>query len=243
MTRRKPVHILYGLHPAIFVFYALYLCHMPLFPFVNLAFPFTDYRTAITFQDFPRTSQLPTIAMSVLRYTGSDEDPDKMTVARKLMQAYLMGYRMEAPHFLDTIINAIIKYFRADEALSPVFVSWIYTEFPSINATGIKKLIVDYYVWCSTYDSDKTPSLSKYAAAFQIDVKAAMDAIATQVVIDPKDPKKRTEPQDVVVDFTRLENFLCHQREGRLKCRYHHHPPKGFCYNLIVDDERIEFDG
>ncbi|KAF2855272.1 hypothetical protein T440DRAFT_386354 [Plenodomus tracheiphilus IPT5] len=232
----RPILFLDKFHPAIFAFLALYLNHMPLFPFVNLGFRFVGYDSAMRFANFKHSAEIPTITMSQLAYGINDNQPYKMPTARKLMFAYFMGQRLGIPHFQDMIMNAIVKFFGPDGPPSPPFIAWLYRKSPVGQPLGLKRFFVDFYNWALSVHADKVPLLDYYVPDFRRDVSLAFAATKTQVVVDPDDKRKRTEPADVIVDFTKLQEVLCNGRQGRLKCRYHQHERDQMCFNLIVDD-------
>ena len=178
--------------------------------------------------------------MGLLSDTAYDRNTSAMRTARRLIFAYFLGQHMGAPYFQDALMNHITKNFRADQPPSPAFVKEIYHGSNSTRLYGLKRFLVDYYIWIRAYvDSGRYPPLENYLPAFIADVANTSRAIETEVVIDSKDLLKRTETKDVVMDFPRLGAFLCNARQGRLKCRYHHHSSMERCHNLIVDDTPI----
>lgn len=153
-------------------------------------------------------------------------------------------------------MNAITRYFRADSAPPVAFVNEVYTRTfrAATILSGLKRFLVDYYVWACLPNGNETlpricrvtrttasqvPPLYAYPQPFIQHVTTTLSDISAKVVIDPKDPRQRTESKDAVVDFVNLEAFLCNARQGRLKCRYHQHTSQGLCFNLIVDSAPV----
>jgi hypothetical protein len=55
---------------------------------------------------------------------------------------------------------------------------------------------------------------------------------------NPNNPRNR-EIVDVEINFNALENCLCHDNQGLLKCRYHVHSTTEPCFDLIVDSTPV----
>lgn len=232
----RPIIFLEGFDPTIFAFFALYLNHMPLCPFADLSFTFKGYDAAMLSNNIVRGRRNLTIAMSLLANASNDDQAYNAPLARRLLYAYFLGRKLGAPHFQDAIMNVIARHFRADGPPPPDFITWIYDKCPQGRPIGLRRFFVDFYNWALRVNTNRVPQLSDYIMAFHQDVTAAAAATQKQVLIDEKDPLKRTEPQDIIIDFKQLQTVLCNARQGRLKCRYHHHKPGELCFHYIVDD-------
>ena len=184
----------------------------------------------------------PVITFFTLFDLRTEDNPANMPTARKLIHAYFMGERMSAKHFMDTIINLIIRYLRVDSPPLPVHISEIYSRSTTPGLTGLKKLLVDAYIWTHTISNGQVPRLSSYLPAFQAHVSATLDAITTRRyaydAMNPSNPRNR-EFVDSRIDFARLQACLCNDGQGRLKCRYHLHGAAEPCWDMLVDSTPI----
>jgi hypothetical protein len=75
-------------------------------------------------------------------------DPYAMTAARKLLQAYFMGQRIHAHHFMDAIMNLVIRHLRIDSPPLPYHVFQVYSR-SNTGLHGFKKLLVDAWIWAN----------------------------------------------------------------------------------------------
>ncbi|CBX90492.1 predicted protein [Plenodomus lingam JN3] len=237
VTSGPPIIFLDKYHPAVFAFFALFLNHLPLCPFINLGFTYRGYYSAMRENDFHYTNSMTNIAMSLLTDASNDSQLEHASDARRLVHAYVMGQEMQAPHFQDAIMNVIAKFFHPDGPPTPEFVLWVYSFCPDDKPLGLKRFVVDSYNWAACFDVDPLPRITAYIPAFQRDAIHAATATQIDLLINPRDVSRGTEPQDIIIDFTRLYDVLCNERQGRLKCRYHHHGRNELCFNYIVDDK------
>lgn len=216
-----------GFHPVIFNFLAQWLLDSSVWPLRDCS----ASASASTILD------VLDITFSTLIDTTQDANPYAMTAARKLVQAYYMGLRIGAYHFMDAIINVIIRNLRVDAAPSPDQVFQVYMR-GGIGIDGFRKLCVDAHIWTNRISGGQVPRLSDYMAEFQADVNATFRKLQTRKytldATNPANPRNR-EMMDVEINFAALENCLCHGNQGTLKCRYHVHPATDPCWNLIVD--------
>jgi len=190
----------------------------------------------MSFDDYTLSTEASDIAMGQLSNASFDDQPDSMPVARRLLFAYILGQKLGTPHFQDAIMNAIVKFFRPDGPPSPAFIAWLYENCITGRPLGLKKFFVDFYNWARSVGADRLPELNEYIPAFQDDANRAAANTNELVQIDPKDPLERKEQADVIIDFRHLQTVLCNDRQGRLKCRYHHHKAGNMCFHLIVED-------
>jgi hypothetical protein len=216
-----------GFHPVIFNFLAQWLLDSTVWPLRDCSIS-ASASGMLDILD---------ITVSTLMDTTHDANPYAMTAARKLVQAYYMGLRIGAYHFMDAIMNVIIRNLRVVAPPSPDQVFQVYTRAGPGN-NGFKKLFVDVYIWVSRTSGGQVPRLSDYMAEFQADVNVTLRNLQTgKYTLDatnPANPRNR-EMMDVEINFAALENCLCHVNQGTLKCRYHVHPATDPCWNLIVD--------
>ncbi|KAH5369285.1 hypothetical protein HBI48_047370 [Parastagonospora nodorum] len=216
-----------GFHPVIFNFLAQWLLDSTVWPLRDCS----ASASASSMLD------ILDITFSTLMDTTHDANPYAMTAARKLVQAYYMGLRMGAYHFMDAIMNVIIRNLRVVAPPSPDQVFQVCMRAGSGN-NGFRKLFVDAYIWVSRMNGGQVPRLSDYMAEFQADVNATLRNLQTGKytfdATNPANPRNR-EMMDVEINFAALENCLCHGNQGTLKCRYHVHPATDPCWNLIVD--------
>lgn len=183
----------------------------------------------------------PLICMSMMAASTEDSDTSTMGTSRQMIHAYFLGRKMGSAHFMDAIMNGIVKYMRKDGPPQPDLVKEAYEQANTVMLHGLKKFLIDYYIWMTkVLTSARYPSIQSYPLAFIADVNTTLADIEEQVIIDPNDSLRRTESKDVVIDFWQLEHYLCTARQGRLKCRYHHHTPYECCFNLIVDNTPIQ---
>jgi hypothetical protein len=181
------------------------------------------------------------ITFAKLFDTGSDSDPFSIATTRKLIESYFMGQRIGAHHFMDAIINLIISRIRMKTPPLPIHVFQVYTR-SAAGLRGLKKLLVDAWIWANRISNGQVPRLSDYLPEFQEHVNATLrDMHTTKYALDsinPANPRNR-ETIDVEINFHALENCLCNASQGRLKCRYHVHSTNEPCWNLLVDSTPV----
>jgi hypothetical protein len=170
--------------------------------------------------------------------TKHDDNLHMAETARKLVEAYFMGQMMQAHQFMDAIMNLIVRNLNMDTPPLPIHVQQVYSRSaPGLH--GLKKLLVDAWIWANRISNGKVPKLTDYLSQFQEDVNATVLQIqAKKYPLDAENPHnpRNNETVDVEINFHALENCLCHGNQGRLKCRYHVHASTEPCWNLIVDD-------
>ncbi|KAF1938452.1 hypothetical protein EJ02DRAFT_21768 [Clathrospora elynae] len=240
LLQQQPVVYRKNFDPNIFRFFALYCLRLSLFSNADLPRPYTTYEESIpNFTETVPSTYTPKITMITLSDPRLDHDKAKIRPARQLLHAYIMAQSMGAKHFQDAIMNAIVKFFRVDGFPLPAFVFDVYRRCAP-GPCGLKKLIVDYYIWIDSTEHRKAlPPLHTYLREFGQDATEVFAAIKTFMVIDRRDPLQRQESLDVVVNFNKLETFLRDERGARLRCRYHEHTRHQMCFSLIVDDTSI----
>jgi hypothetical protein len=231
LSRTDPWILLEGFHPATFNILVQWLVHDTVWPLVDHSLSLVSVAAvdalAITF--------------ATLFDTSRDGNPGSATTAREIIQAYFMGQMMGARYFMDAILNTVICHLSVDSPLLPYHVEQVYKRsFTGLH--GLKKLLVDAFIWAHRVNSSVVLQRSDYLPGFQADVTATLKNIQSRKhafdSTNPNNPLNR-EFVDVEIDFFRLESCLCNDNQGRLKCRYHVHTTNEACWNLIVDDTPV----
>jgi hypothetical protein len=195
---------------------------------------------------FPTSGSVPTVdvlnvTLTLLFDASGDGNLTTTHTARKLIEAYFMGQTMRAHHFMDAILNLIVRHLHMDSPPLPIHIQEVYSR-SSPGLHGLKKLLVDAWVWADRISNGQIPRLSNYLPEFQEHVNITIMEIHTKRYpfdsANAHNPRN-SETMDVEINFQALENCLCHGNQGRLKCRYHVHPSTEPCWNLIVDDTPV----
>jgi hypothetical protein len=177
------------------------------------------------------------VTFTTLFDTSNDGNFNSLKTTRMFVEAYFMGRKLGAHHFMDAVINLIVRYLHMNSPPFTYYVAQVYAR-SSAGLTGFKKLLVDAYLWVHRVNSAMVPPLRSYLPAFQAAVTGTLDATCTRKhkfdAIHPNNPLNR-EFVDTGIDFTRLENCLVSDNQGRLKCRYRVHGGNESCFNLMVD--------
>lgn len=220
-----------GFHPVIFNILVQWLADGKIWPTRDCSVPPTT-SIVLDFLD---------VTFAQLFDTNNDVNPFSMTTARKLVQAYFMGQRLGAQHFMDAIMNLTIRHLRIDSPPLPHHVFQVYSR-SNTGLHGFKKLLVDAWIWANRVSSGHIPRLTDYMPEFQQHVQATLEDMQTRKhtfdTANPNNPRNR-ETVDIDINFNALENCLCHGNQGLLKCRYHVHTTTEPCWNLIVDSTPV----
>jgi hypothetical protein len=181
------------------------------------------------------------LTFTTLFDTSNDGNFNTLKTVRVFVEAYFMGQKIDEHHFMDAILNLIVRHLHMDSPPLTHHVAQAYAR-SSAGLNGFKKLLVDAYLWAQRVNSVMVPPLRSYLPAFQADVTATLNKTRprkhTFDAMRPNNPRNR-EFVDVVIDFSRLENYLVHDNQGRLKCRYHVHAANQMCWNLMVDSNLV----
>jgi hypothetical protein len=231
LGRSNPWILLEGFHPAIFNILVQWLVQDTIWPLIDHSLSSVS---AATYNALD-------ITFATLFDTSDDGDPTSATTARKFIQAYFMGQMMEARYFMDAILNTIIRHLHMRSPPLPHHVEQVYKRSWA-GLHGLKKLLVDAFIWARGFNSNAMPRLSNYEPEFRADVTATLKNIQTRKhtldSMNHNNPLNR-EFVDVEINFFTLESSLCNDNQGRLKCRYHVHTTNEVCWNLIVDDTPV----
>lgn len=232
-------------HTSTFGYYILWLKNRPLDSFVDLSKPLSSFATSKiqqlhALQGTLTQQTLTTIAS--LADTTSDYGPTPMPPPRKLLHAYFLGTELKAPYFQDAVMNALCLSFTPDVPPPQSLVTEVYERCPTSKVVGIKKLLIDYYIFWQTVVGEggqalQTPPLSAYPVPFFRAVTTTLSHSRTKVSPPVRPgPYERIvkEYKDVAVDFSALYAWLRDAPEGRGKCRYHLHGKEELCFNRIV---------
>jgi hypothetical protein len=233
-----------GFITTIFGIFIQWLVGEPIYPFLDLS---KDFLTGLSAPPAIPSNATPEITFATMGDNSSDHHYPTMPAARKLMGAYFMAQKLGkgARYFQDAILNLIIKHLHVTQAPPPALVSEIYlASWSKANFHGLKKLLVDAYVWACAPRPGQTARFPSgdfrlYPVLFRQDVTTTHADIYTKKfpvdAVNPLNPNNKLM-RDVELDFTRLESSLCIDHHGLAKCRYHHHSADEMCFHLIVDD-------
>jgi hypothetical protein len=220
-----------GFHPTIFNIFAQWVGRNTLWPLVHNSIspaPAALYNVL-------------DVTFTTLFDTSNDGNFNTLKTARMFVEAYFMGMKLGAHHFMDAILNLIVRHLHMNSAPLPHHVAQVYAR-SSAGLTGLKKLLVDAYLWVQRVNSTMVKPLHSYPPAFQADVTATLNATRTRKhtydVNHPDNPLNR-EFVDIGIDFARLESCLVNDTQGSLKCRYHMHGANEMCWNLMVDSTPV----
>ncbi|KAF1961468.1 hypothetical protein CC80DRAFT_237977 [Byssothecium circinans] len=184
-----------------------------------------------SYATFSNTNGLDDVTIAHLTDVSADTNLQAASLARKYIHAHFMGQFFRARGFQDAVVNEIVRRFRADGPPTKELVSEVYTlTDPGLGCVGLKKLLVDYHVWCVD-QRGVSPAVEGFDVRFAADVAATMQRVRLG--------------GDVVVDFSSLVKALLFSNgaPSTRRCRYHLHSEQELCFALLVDKEPADTTG
>jgi hypothetical protein len=239
-----------GFHTAIFGYYALWLQNKSFILFQDISVSMTSTCLSKSTTVDQSAVHRPDVTMEEPADDRHDQDPAAMSMARRLFCAYFIGQDLQTPYFQDTIMNAIVQFFRPDQKIPPTLVDEAYSR-SNPGLVGLKKFLVDYYIWSCMHPS--TPGLPRlcvssglsesqilplscYLRAFHTGVTITHQSMRTEALKEANvlSRPREKEHKDTEIDFSNLNTFIRNAKEGMIRCHYHQHTHVDLCLNLMV---------